>query len=75
MCEQDGVHYLAGLVSFGPPCTNSNSPGVYADVHRYLDWIDEDHRDYDYKFDESKTPMYDDVVYDYSHDQNQASSG
>jgi len=42
MCEQDGVHSAAGLVSWGPPSTNSNKPGVvYTNVSRFADWIQE----------------------------------
>ena len=53
MCEQDGVHYIAGLVSWGPQCVLNDKPGVYANVHKYVDWIHEimSNVDVDYTFD------------------------
>ena len=69
MCEQDGVHYLAGLVSWGPSCTSRNKPGVYANVHRFVEWIKEKMSDpgkfYDYSYDDNPSSMsYDYVDYE-----------
>ena len=78
MCEQGGVHYVAGLVSWGPPCTKRNKPGVYAHVYGFMDWIKEkmsnDVKSYDYSYDDNPSSMsYDYVDYDFSHDENQTS--
>ncbi|CAN9509257.1 unnamed protein product [Ophioblennius macclurei] len=39
VCERDGTHYITGVVSWGHGCGERNKPGVYANVHRFLDWI------------------------------------
>ena len=52
MCEQDGIHYITGVLTW----VDSNKPVVYSNVHRYVNWINEtmsngqsnDH-DYDYQ--------------------------
>ena len=33
--------HLAGIVSRGSGCAYFDSPGIYARVNYYLDWIDE----------------------------------
>ncbi|KAK7081250.1 hypothetical protein SK128_014411 [Halocaridina rubra] len=35
----DGRWILIGIVSFGFECAALNSPGVYADVTKYISWI------------------------------------
>ncbi|XP_076616569.1 factor VII-activating protease-like [Chaetodon auriga] len=39
VCEQNGVHYVTGVVSWGDGCGKVNKPGVYANVHTFIDWI------------------------------------
>ena len=69
MCEQDGVHYVTGLVSWGEGCGQRNRPGVYTNVYRFVDWIHRDHRDYDYDYDEAlNSTSVDHVDYDYTSD-------
>ena len=74
MCEQDGIHYVAGLASWEPPCANSNRPGVYTNVYRFVDWIERDHVESDHNYDGAHTSMSNDYVdYDFTHDENQTS--
>merc|ERR1711964_912099 len=42
-CNENGVHYIAGVVSWGKKeCSGHQKlPGFYADVHRYVDWINQ----------------------------------
>uniref|UniRef100_A0A673BR03 trypsin n=1 Tax=Sphaeramia orbicularis TaxID=375764 RepID=A0A673BR03_9TELE len=39
VCEQDGKHYISGVVSWGDGCGQQNKPGVYANVYNFKDWI------------------------------------
>ena len=43
MCKEGGVNYITGVVSWGRfDCGGDRIlPGVYADVHRYVDWINQ----------------------------------
>jgi len=37
--RRDGHYTLVGLVSAGIGCARPNLPGIYTDVHRYVDWV------------------------------------
>ncbi|KAM4624561.1 hyaluronan-binding protein 2-like [Polymixia lowei] len=39
VCERNGTHYITGVVSWGDGCGRKYKPGVYANVHRFVDWI------------------------------------
>ncbi|XP_067431784.1 hyaluronan-binding protein 2-like [Thunnus thynnus] len=39
VCEQNGTHYITGVVSWGDGCGKKNKPGVYANVHTFISWI------------------------------------
>ncbi|XP_071385949.1 hyaluronan-binding protein 2-like [Centroberyx affinis] len=39
VCEQNGTHYVTGVVSWGDGCGKKYKPGVYTNVHRFIDWI------------------------------------
>lgn len=38
-CNEEGTHYIYGLVSWGDSCGLKNKPGVYTRVMHFLDWI------------------------------------
>ncbi|CAG5906144.1 unnamed protein product [Menidia menidia] len=39
VCEENGTHYITGVVSWGVGCGEKKKPGVYANVHTFLNWI------------------------------------
>lgn len=39
MCMKDDRMYLIGIISWGIGCGRKDIPGVYTNVNRYLDWI------------------------------------
>ncbi|XP_051871200.1 enteropeptidase [Pristis pectinata] len=41
ICKQDNQWFLAGVTSFGHGCGLPHSPGVYARVTEFIDWIQE----------------------------------
>lgn len=38
--NNNGTHYLAGIVSWGYGCANPDYPGIYTRVSNYKNWID-----------------------------------
>ncbi|XP_061446252.1 serine protease 33-like isoform X1 [Rhineura floridana] len=39
VCKQNGIWFLAGVVSFGLDCAKPKRPGIHTRVTSYLDWI------------------------------------
>ncbi|CAG7824200.1 unnamed protein product, partial [Allacma fusca] len=35
------VHYVVGITSFGSNFCGTSTPGVYSNVHSYLNWIEQ----------------------------------
>ncbi|XP_067125647.1 plasminogen-like [Centruroides vittatus] len=38
-CNENGRHFLYGIISWGFDCAQPDRPGVYVKVSHYLDWI------------------------------------
>ncbi|XP_061440578.1 hepatocyte growth factor activator isoform X2 [Rhineura floridana] len=41
VCENNGVTYLYGIISWGEGCSKVGKPGVYTKLTKYVDWINE----------------------------------
>jgi plasma kallikrein len=51
VCPHEGKFYQSGIVSWGMQCGQENVPGVYANVVKAREWIDEKMVDYGYGID------------------------
>ncbi|XP_018428466.1 PREDICTED: serine protease 53 [Nanorana parkeri] len=60
VCEEDGVWFLAGLVSFSQGCHLLNSPTILSSASFYQDWIKR-HTDEQASFSPQTIPVVDDV--------------
>ncbi|KAJ8386571.1 hypothetical protein AAFF_G00168970 [Aldrovandia affinis] len=39
VCQQNGTHFLYGVVSWGDSCGIRNKPGIYTHLSKFTDWI------------------------------------
>ena len=51
ICDVGGFATIQGVIAWGVGCASEGAPGVFANVHHFMNWIDEkttaDYEDYD----------------------------